>query len=102
MRRIVKTVTGPGISAWIPMDFSNLPPTLGFACVPSATATFTVEYTYDDVFNATITPTPFTSTINAATAKIDANMFQPIAALRLNVVASTGSVTLTILSGLKG
>ena len=102
MRRIVKTVTGAGVSAWIPVDFNNLPPNIGFACVPSATATFSVEYTYDDVFNPAITPTPFTSTVNAATAKIDGNFFVPIAAMRLNVSASTGSVTLTILSGLKG
>lgn len=103
MRRVIKTVTGAGVSAWLPVDFNNLPPNIGFAVVISATATYTVEYTYDDIQNALVTPTAFPSaTVTAATANKDGSFLTPIAAIRLNVASSTGTATITILSGLKG
>jgi len=100
MHRIRTTVTGVGVSPAIPVDTNLAPFNVSFGCVISATASYTVEHTFDDLRDSTITPTWFPHPFVAAqTANKDGNYAMPITAYRLNVSASTGSVTITSLQG---
>ena len=100
MRPVTLTVTGVGTSPIVPMDFRAQNFNIGFGCViNSGTATYSVQHTFDDIYNPAITPTWFNnSTVNAVTTNQDGNYAFPIRAMRLNVTASTGSVTINILS----
>lgn len=99
MRRVVTTVTGVANSAPIPMDHRAQVFNVGIAVTVSATATYNVQYTLDDIYNLTITPTWFSmaAPFAAATANASGNQNFPVSAMRLNVTASTGSVTMTLL-----
>jgi hypothetical protein len=99
MRRITETVTGVGTSPVLPMDFRAQVFNIGFGCEITGTATYSVQHTFDDIYNPAITPVWFNNaTVNAATTNMDGNYAFPVSALRLNVTASTGSVTINILS----
>ena len=98
------TVTGTGTSAWIPVDYKQDPMNLGIGCViVSGTATFSVEHTFDDVFDPAVTPVAFTNSgISAATTNKDGNYSFPIRAVRLNVTAGASPVVaMTIIQGLR-
>lgn len=98
MRRVVETVTGVANSPVIPMDHRAQYFNVGIEVVVSATATFNVQVTLDDVYDSTITPTWFNITgFTAGTTNAIGNLTIPVSAIRLNVTASTGSVKLTLL-----
>lgn len=99
MRPVTLTVSGVGNSPIVPMDFRAQNFSIGFGCVITGTATYSVQHTFDDIYNPAITPTWFNnSTVTAATTNMDGNYAFPIRAMRLSVAASTGSVTINILS----
>jgi|SRR5579859_1114177 len=99
MRRVVNTVTGVANSPVIPMDQRAQFFNVGIAVTVSATATYNVQYTLDDIYNSAITPTWFTmaAPFTGASANASGNFTIPCSAIRLNVTASTGSVTITLL-----
>jgi len=98
----VVTQTGTGTSAWIPVDNTQNAFAIGFGCVVSGTVTYDVQHTFDDIYDADVTPVAFThSVVTGKTANQDGNYAFPIRAIRLNVTAGTGSVTITILQGRK-
>lgn len=98
MRPVTLTVTGIGISPVVPMDFRAQNFNVGFGCEITGTATYSVQHTFDDIYNPAITPVWFNHAfVNAATTNQDGNYAFPIRAMRLNVTASTGSVTINIL-----
>lgn len=104
MRRIIVTATAVGPSPWVPIDYNNLPCSLGIGVVVTATATYTVEHTYDPLFAqplGVITAFP-NAGLTAQTTNKDGGYDRPISGVRLNVAATTGSVTMTVLQGLKG
>jgi hypothetical protein len=104
MRPKKVTVTGVATSAWLPVDYKQDPTNIGIGCVlVSGTATFSVEHTFDDIFDASVTPTAFpNSGITAATASKDGNYAFPVRAVRLNVTAGVSPVvSMTILQGLR-
>lgn len=75
---------------------------VGIGCAISAGAalTYSVEYTFDDVFAPTYNPATGNWTaltgLTAQTASKDSNIAYPVMAVRLNVTAYTsGSVTMT-------
>lgn len=106
MRRVVETVTGVANSPVIPLDYRAQVFNVGIQAVVSATATYNVQYTLDDIYNSAITPTwtnvtttiPTSGTVltGASTNEV-ANITIPCSALRLNVTASTGTVTITVI-----
>lgn len=99
MRRITTSVTGVGTSPVLPMDYRAQVFNVGFGCEVTGTVTYTVQHTFDDIYNPAVTPVWFNnSTVSAQTANADGNYAFPIAAMRLNVTAGTGTVTLVILS----
>ena len=96
------TQTGTGTTAWIPMDYRQDPFNVGFGVViDSGTATYTVQHTFDDIFDASVTPTAFDhSTVAAQTTNKDGNYAFPVRAIRLNVTAGTAPVvSMTLLQG---
>lgn len=102
MRPQVITQTGTGSTAWIPLDYKQSPFNVGFGVVVSGTVTYTIEHTFDDVFDTSITPTAFQhSTIVGQSANANSNYAFPIRAVRITVSDGTGSATLTLLQGLR-
>jgi len=63
-----------------------------------STLTYSVEHTFDDLEDSSITPVWFADSILAAlTANGEAGLDFPVTAVRLNVTAfTTGSATLTV------
>ena len=98
MRPIVLAQTGSGSSSAAPMDHYITPFNVGFGVVTSGTVTYTVQHTFDDVFNAAVTPTWFSHpNIAAQTASADGNYAFPVRAIRVNVSSGSGTATLTII-----
>lgn len=101
MRPVRVTVSGVSASSWVPVDWMRKDPSLGVFVTLSATATYTVQITGDDVFNPAVTPTAFSvpnANLVAATTNQVAQVTVPCTAIRINVTASTGTVTLTVIS----
>ena len=102
MRPQVIKQTGTGTSAWIPLDYKQSPFNVGFGVVVSGTVTYTIEHTFDDVFDSSITPTAFQhSTVVGQSANANSNYAFPVRAVRITISAGTGSATLTLLQGLR-
>lgn len=104
MRLKKVTVTGVGTSNWLPVDNKQAPFNLSVNCaIVSGTATYSVEYTYDNVFDSTVTPTAVAlSTITAATTAKDGVINQPVMAIRLNVTGGVSPVvSLAMIQGLR-
>lgn len=100
MRPVRVTVTGVGVSAPIVIDQYVSPCSIAIGVDVSATATYTVEHTFDDVFSPTFNPGtakwfPHAS-MAAITVDADGEYTAPPRAIRLNVSASTGSVTMDL------
>lgn len=102
MKRQIIAKTGTGTTAWVPVDYGQAHFAIGFGVVTSGTVTYTIEHTFDDVFDSTVTPTAFSHEVLVGqTASQDGNYAFPIAAVRINVTAGTGTATLTLLQGRK-
>jgi len=103
MRPQVIQLSSATTSAWIPLDYKQSPFNVGFGVVPSGTATYTIQHTFDDVYDSSITPTAFDHDVVAGkTVKEDGNYAFPIRAVRLNVTSWTsGTITATFLQGLR-
>ena len=75
---------------------------VSIACVVSVGAilTYKVQYTYDNVFDSTVTPTWYDHLyLNSQIASADGNIDQPVVAIRLNVTNYTnGDVTMTLIT----
>lgn len=98
MRRVVSSITGVQNGTTIPVDYRAQDFGIGFGVVVSGTITYTVQHTFDDIYNPAVTPTWFNHAYVAAqTANMDGNYAFPIAAMRIISTAGTGTATITIL-----
>ena len=107
MQQYLQTVTGVATGTPVMIDANSVPCNIGFGCVITGTATYTVQHTFDDLQGshgpaitagaATWFNHPF---VAAATTNQDGNYAYPVRAIRLNVTVSTGSVKLTALQGI--
>lgn len=89
-----------GVTPWLPVNFQIVPFSLAVAAVVSGTATYTVEHTLDDVLNGQIPTGVFSQAgLTAQTTSKEGVYNTPITAVRLNVSAIAGSVSLTLLQG---
>jgi len=99
----VISLSAAGSTAWIPVDYKQNPFYINLALVLSDTPSLTckVEYTLDNVFDSSITPTAFTHTgLSSVSTNTTGSITYPIRAFRLTVTAWTsGTVTLTALQG---
>lgn len=100
MKRIIVSQTNAGSTSAIPLDPNKSPFNVGFAAVvTSGSPTMTVQHTFDNIYDSTVTPTWFNHPyVNAVTVSTDGNYAYPVAAVRLTVTG-TGVGTLTILQG---
>lgn len=101
MRPQVVSKTGAGSTAWIPLDYKQNPFNVGLGVVVTGTVTYTIEHTFDDVYDSSVTPTAFPhSTLATQSGNKDGNYAFPVRAVRItNAGGSTGTTTLTILQG---
>lgn len=99
----VISLSAAGSTAWIPVDYKQNPFNISLAVVLSNTPSLTckVEYTLDDVFNTSITPTPFNVIgFSSITTNTRGALSTSVRAIRLTVTSWTsGTATLTALQG---
>lgn len=97
---VSETVTGAGTSSVFALDNMANPFNVGIGVDISATAAYTVQFTFDDVSADTFTAgsaTWFTETqFGSATADKAISFTTPCRGVRLNVSASTGTATIYI------
>lgn len=102
MRPIVVTQTGPGVSAWIPLDQYIATADVGLYTKLTGGTTYSLEYTDEDPFASGGILTDgsanvFTmSAFNAISTKKDGGLSYPARAIRINN-QGPGAVRLTVL-----
>lgn len=96
MPNISYTVTGAGTSPVYACDNFVAPFNVGYGTTISATATYSLQFTFDDVqaegFSAG-SATWFTVSGTSGSTAVSGSFTIPCRGIRLNVSASTGSVT---------
>ena len=87
-----------GNSKPCPMDQYQSPFNVGMGVVVSGTVNYTVQHTFDNVLDSTVTPTWFNHPVMASlTANQDGNYAFPVKAIRLKINSGSGTAALTIL-----
>ncbi|MEG9884109.1 MAG: hypothetical protein V6Z86_05745 [Hyphomicrobiales bacterium] len=90
--------TGIGSTNWVPVDNHLTPFAIGFGVATVGTVNYTVQHTFDDVQDPTVTPVVFPhETVAAQTANADGNYAFPIQAIRLTVNSGTGTARLRLI-----
>jgi len=101
MRPVTYTSTGVNTSAVYPTDHYVSPFNVALNVVVSGTITYTVQYTFDDVFAKGYDPSTGNWTNHASltsqTTTKDSNIAYPVRGIRLTTSAGTGTATLTII-----
>lgn len=103
MRPTSITVSSVANSAAIPVDYRQNAFGIGLALVVTGTGTYKVQFTLDNVFDPTVTPTwQDHPTLTGISATTSGNFAFPIRACRLVGTAYTsGSGVLTVIQGSK-
>lgn len=97
MRPTTVTVAAVGISPVIVPDYHLNPFNIGLGVKVTGTINYTVEHTFDDVYDSTVTPVWFpNASLTAQTANKDGNYAYAVRGIRLNNASGTGSATLTV------
>jgi hypothetical protein len=100
MPNISYTVTGVGTSPIYAADNFQAPFNVGVGVSFSASASYTVEFTFDDIMAEGYVASSGTwfsdGTFGSATTKKAASLTIPCRGIRLNVSASTGTATIQI------
>ncbi len=102
MRRATISTSGVSTSAPHTLDYKQVPFCVGFGCVVTGSATYTVQHTFDDISTAALlaAATWFDhGVVTGKTTSTDGNYAFPVTATRINQTASAGSVVMTILQG---
>lgn len=99
-----QSFTTTGAKTSVSLDWARIDFSASYVVIVPAgtTATVAVEYTYDDVNDATITPVWISPTgYTAITATKEGELLTPRRAIRLNIAAITGGpVRFVVLQGL--
>lgn len=102
MRPVTVSQTGVGATNPIPLalsDHSGSGFSVGIGVKVSGTATYSVQHTFDDPFAASFVAASATwynhADLTSKTANADGAYAAPVRAIRLNVTAGTGTVTMT-------
>lgn len=101
MRPVVLSVTGVGSSAVDPLDHYLKPFNVSLAVRVTGVITYTVQYTYDDVFATNYDPATGNwvdhPSLTTQTTTKDSNIAYPVRAVRLTTSAGAGTATLTVI-----
>lgn len=100
MRPVVYTINGTGVSSVMAPDQYISPFNVSLGVLVSGVSTYTVQYTFDDVFAKDYVPGSGNwvdhPSLTAQNATKDSNIAYPVSGIRLNVTAGTGTVRLVI------
>jgi hypothetical protein len=102
MRPVWLFQTGVGDTSPVPFNLYSAPTNIALGgTIMSGAATYTVQYTFDEVFAADYDPAtgnwvdhPY---MTAKAASADSNIAYPVTAVRLRVTAGTGEVRLAVI-----
>lgn len=97
MRPISVVVSGVAASNAIPLDIHKKPFAVSLAAKVSATATYTVQYCFENVLAGETPAWVDHPNLTAQAASADDNLAFPATAVRINVTASTGTVTFIVI-----
>jgi hypothetical protein len=101
MRPITLTTTGVQVSAVCPLDIYISPFNVTLDVVLNGAATYTVEYTDDDIFAKTFNPATANwiphADLTAKAAAAQGTLISPVRAVRLNQTAGAGSASLRVI-----
>jgi hypothetical protein len=99
MRSVILSVTGVGVSAVYPPDHYVSPFNVSLGVLVTGTVTYTVQYTYDNVFASGYVPASGNwvdhPSLTSQTATKDSNIAYPVSGIRISVSAGTGTAKLT-------
>lgn len=100
MRPVVYTINGVGTSNVMAPDQYVSPFNVSLGVTVSGVSTYTVQYTFDDVFANAYDPASGNwvdhPSLTAQNATKDSNIAYPVSGIRLTVTAGTGTVRLVI------
>lgn len=104
MRPVTVSRTGAGSSPAAPLDHYQSPFNVGFGVVVSGTVNYTIQHTFDNVFDAAVTPTWFNHpTLISQAANADGNYAFPVRAVKVLVNSGSGTASMTVLqAGMPG
>ena len=93
--------TGAGSSSIYAVDYFKCPVNVGIQAVLTGTATYTVEYTLDDILDSSFvassaTWTPVSTDLTSAVASKNGLLTVPCRGIRLTIASGAGSVVATI------
>jgi hypothetical protein len=101
-------LTALGVSAPVILDIYLGPFSVGIGVTVTGTASYSVEYTYDDVFSSTFSPSTaswfaVSGLAAGTTVSKDGTLSSPVTAVRLNVASVSGSVVMNVIqAGMPG
>lgn len=103
MRPVSYTLTGVQNGAVIPVDHGSAPTNIGIGVKVTGTITYTVQHTFDDIWDPNATLTWFDHpTLKALSANGDGNYASPPRGIRLITTAGTGTAAISLVqSGVK-
>ena len=101
MRPVTYSVTGVGTSNVNATDHYVSPFNVALSVIVSGTITYTVQYTFDNVFAANFNPSTATWTdhpsLTSQSTTLSSNIAYPVQGIRLKTTAGTGTATLTMI-----
>lgn len=101
MRPIYLTTTGGAESAVSPMNLNTSPFNVGFGVTVSGTINYTVQHTFDNVWDLNFNPATAVwfdhPTIASQSANKDGNYAFPVTAIRIKGNSGDGTATMTLI-----
>jgi hypothetical protein len=89
--------TGAGSSNWLPVDVWREPMEISGYVAVTDSATYDVEYTYDDVRNPDVIPEVFIGALTGVSVTQDFFLNGAVNALRVTITAGAGRCDLVVL-----
>lgn len=98
MARPTVATVASGSTKVIPINWRANTFGVGFSCVPTGGATYSLEHTFDDIYDSTVTPVyhAHSAALTGAVDNQDGNYAYPIRAVKLTVTVA-GSVTINLI-----
>lgn len=100
MRPITVSVTGVGDSNPVVIDQRIAPTNIGLAVIVTGTITYTVQYTFDDVFADGYTASSgnwFNHPTLTGSSSLNSNIAYPVTAVRLTTSAGNDTAAMTVI-----
>lgn len=103
MRPVTISVTGSPVASNVYAVNTSITPTnLGLAVIVTGTITYKVQYTFDDVYSTSFSPSTanwFDHPTLVGSASGNSNIAYPVTGVRITTSAGSGSASLTIVQG---